>query len=93
MYTPHTPEDIAAMLERIGVASIDDLMRVPDAVALKTPLAVPPALPEMELQRLMIDYAERNDDIWNDILAQHQKEETTIIMEKTLVIEEKTTSN
>jgi hypothetical protein len=40
-----------------------------------------------------IDYAERNDDIWNDILAQHEKEETTIIMEKTLIIEEKTTSN
>jgi glycine dehydrogenase subunit 1 len=63
VYTPHTPEDIAAMLERIGVASIDDLMRVPAAVALKEPLAVPPALPEMDLQRLMIDYAERNDGI------------------------------
>ena len=63
MYTPHTPDDIAAMLDRIGVSSIDDLMRVPAAIALKEPLAVPPGLPEMELQRLMGDYAERNDGI------------------------------
>jgi glycine dehydrogenase subunit 1 len=51
------------MLERIGVPSLDDLMRVPDAIALKQPLAVPPAVPEMQLQRLIADYAERNNGI------------------------------
>jgi glycine dehydrogenase subunit 1 len=61
MYTPHTPADVEAMLSTIGVASLDDLMRVPDAVALKDPLAVPAALPEMELQRTIAGYAARNE--------------------------------
>jgi glycine dehydrogenase subunit 1 len=39
------------------------LLRVPDAVALKEPLAVPPPLPEMELQRLIADYAQRNGGV------------------------------
>ena len=34
MYTPHTPRDIAAMLAVIGATSLDELVRVPDAVAL-----------------------------------------------------------
>jgi glycine dehydrogenase subunit 1 len=60
MYTPHTPADIEAMLTAIGVASIDDLMRVPERVALRQALEVPPALPEVELQRVIAGYAERN---------------------------------
>ena len=60
MYTPHTDSDIAAMLAVTGAASLEELVRVPDAVALKTPLDVPPALPEMELARKMSGYAARN---------------------------------
>ncbi|MBV9647158.1 MAG: aminomethyl-transferring glycine dehydrogenase subunit GcvPA [Candidatus Eremiobacteraeota bacterium] len=60
MYTPHTNQDIEAMLAGIGVTSIDELMRVPEAVALREPLQVPPALAEMELQRLIAGYAARN---------------------------------
>src|SRR5579864_8357460 len=60
MYTPHTPEDVREMLSAVGAASLDELVRVPDAVALKAPLDVPPALPEMELQRYMAAYAEQN---------------------------------
>jgi glycine dehydrogenase subunit 1 len=60
MYTPHTESDIREMLDAVGVASLEELVRVPDAVALKEPLDVPPGLPEMELQRVMSAYAERN---------------------------------
>ena len=60
MYTPHTAPDIAAMLSTVGVASLDELVRVPPAVALKEPLAVPPGLAEVDLQRLIADYASKN---------------------------------
>jgi glycine dehydrogenase subunit 1 len=63
MYTPHTPADIEAMLARIGVASIDELLRVPDEVALREPLDVPPALAEIDLQRLIAGYAERDQGV------------------------------
>ncbi len=60
MYTPHTDSDIAAMLAVTGAASLEELVRVPDAVALKAPLDVPPALAEIELARKMGGYAARN---------------------------------
>ena len=49
MYTPHTARDIEEMLRVVGVASLDDLVRVPDAVALKTPVDLVPALSEIEI--------------------------------------------
>ena len=49
MYTPHTRDEIEAMLGAIGVASLDELLRVPDAVAFKGALDVPAGLPETEL--------------------------------------------
>ena len=61
MYSPHTDADIEAMLETIGVASLDDLTRVPDAVAIRAPLDVPDALPELELQRRIAAYAGKNE--------------------------------
>ncbi len=60
MYTPHTPDDVRDMLATVGVDSLDDLVRVPPAVALKEPLAIPPALPEIDLQRYMAAYAAQN---------------------------------
>ena len=60
MYSPHTEADIAEMLATVGVASLDDLVRVPDAVAIRAPLDVPPALPEMELAAKIAGYAKRN---------------------------------
>ena len=51
------------MLDAVGVASLEDLVRAPDAVALTTPLDVPPGLPELELQRTMTAYADRNDAV------------------------------
>jgi glycine dehydrogenase subunit 1 len=60
MYTPHTESDIAAMLAVTGASSLEELVRVPDALALKSPLEVPPGLPEIELARKMAGYASRN---------------------------------
>jgi len=61
MYAPHTDSDIEAMLEVVGASSLTELVRVPEAVAIRAPLAVPSAQPEMELQRTMAAYAARND--------------------------------
>jgi glycine dehydrogenase subunit 1 len=49
------------MLERIGVAALEDLFRsIPDALKLRRPLHVPPALTEMELEQHMTELAGRN---------------------------------
>ena len=59
-YTPHTEADIEAMLRVAGAASLEELVRVPEAVALKGPLDIPPALPEMELADTLRGYANQN---------------------------------
>ncbi|MGB6985359.1 MAG: aminomethyl-transferring glycine dehydrogenase subunit GcvPA [Candidatus Aquilonibacter sp.] len=51
MYTPHTEADIKAMLGAIGVKSLDDLLQVPDSIALRAQLDVVPALPEYQIAR------------------------------------------
>ena len=51
-YVLNTPADQKAMLARIGVSSVEDLFaNIPAELRLKRPLAIPPALGEMELQR------------------------------------------
>ncbi len=60
MYTPHTEEDIRAMLDAIGAGSLDELLKVPDAVALKTQLDVVPALPEYQIARRFEHFAKKN---------------------------------
>ncbi|HZX69083.1 MAG TPA: hypothetical protein VFE70_09380, partial [Candidatus Elarobacter sp.] len=59
MYTPHTAGDIEAMLRVIGVDSLDDLVRVPDAVALRAPVEVTPQLSESEIAERFRAHAER----------------------------------
>ena len=59
MYTPHTADDIEAMLGVIGVDSLDDLVRVPDAVALRAPVEVTPQLSESEIAERFRAHAER----------------------------------
>ncbi len=50
-YVLNTPEDQKAMLDAIGVASIDDLFaNIPPELRLGRPLAIPAAMSEMELQ-------------------------------------------
>jgi glycine dehydrogenase subunit 1 len=59
VYTPHTAQDIEAMLRVIGVDSLDDLVRVPDAVALRAPVEVTPRLSEIEIAGRFRQHAER----------------------------------
>jgi glycine cleavage system P protein (glycine dehydrogenase) subunit 1 len=47
------------MLRTIGVASLDDLVRVPDAVALREPVEVTPQLSEIEIADRFRSFAER----------------------------------
>jgi glycine dehydrogenase subunit 1 len=52
-YIPHTPEDVRAMLERIGVPDIDDLFdEIPEPLRVGALAGFPDALPEMEVARL-----------------------------------------
>jgi len=56
-FIPHTPDDIARMLEVIGVQSIDELFdEIPRELRAGV-LGVPPALSEMEIGRLLSDRA------------------------------------
>lgn len=59
-YTPHTPRDIDDMLRAIGVETLDDLVRVPDAVAIREAIDLPAALPEAAVLARMEELAARN---------------------------------
>lgn len=60
-YTFNTPEDQQAMLEAIGVASLDELFEgVPQEFRLPGPLDIPPALGELELTAHMAALAAQN---------------------------------
>ncbi|MBW3596566.1 MAG: aminomethyl-transferring glycine dehydrogenase subunit GcvPA [Planctomycetes bacterium] len=61
-YLFNTPEDQRAMLEAIGAGSVEELFDViPEAMRLKRPLALPPALCELELTQHFSDLAEQNE--------------------------------
>jgi len=49
-FAPHTDDDVRAMLDRIGLDSLDGLFdQIPEAVRLDRPLALPDGVSEMEL--------------------------------------------
>ncbi len=53
-FIPHTQDDVAAMLATIGADTIEDLFdEIPEGLRAETLGAVPPALAEMEVARLM----------------------------------------
>ena len=56
-FIPHTADDIARMLELIGVQSIDDLFDEIPAELEAGALGVPPSLSEMEVGRLLSERA------------------------------------
>jgi glycine dehydrogenase subunit 1 len=57
-YIPHTPDDVADMLRVIGVRSTEDLFdEIPAGLKISALSAVPPALSEMEVARLMSERA------------------------------------
>src|SRR5258708_27545013 len=60
-YIANTPEDQRAMLDSIGLANLDELFAaIPAELQLNRPLAIPPALTEMELTAHMAQLAARN---------------------------------
>ena len=60
-YILNTPQDVSAMLRRIGVSSVAELFgNVPPELRLDRPLNVPPALSEIELTRHLTQLAARN---------------------------------
>jgi glycine cleavage system P protein (glycine dehydrogenase) subunit 1 len=61
-YHPHTPEDVRAMLDAIGVKSVGELFRsIPEPLRLARPLDLPPALDEISLLAELRRLAGRND--------------------------------
>ncbi len=59
---PHTEEDIRRMLDKIGVASLDDLYSdVPSEVIFKEEYDLPSAMSEIELRRHFQELADKND--------------------------------
>jgi glycine dehydrogenase subunit 1 len=60
-YSPHTADDVAAMLATIGVGSIDELFaHIPASLRAKAGIALPPGLTEPELRRELEALAGRN---------------------------------
>ncbi len=60
-FIPHTDEDVARMLERIGVGSVDDLYAdVPAEVIFKDEYALPESMSETELREWFGRLAEKN---------------------------------
>ncbi len=59
-YTPHTDEDRRAMLETIGVSSLDDLLAPIPAALRADPLDLPPALTESGVLRHLAGLARKN---------------------------------
>jgi glycine dehydrogenase subunit 1 len=60
-FAPHTEDDVRAMLEALGLSSIDDLYRhIPDEVLLDRPLDIPDGVSEMELVADLSALATRN---------------------------------
>jgi glycine dehydrogenase subunit 1 len=63
-FSPHTDEDVRAMLEACGLSSIDDLFEhLPDEVLLRGDLDIPPGMSEMELLAELRRLAGRNLDV------------------------------
>ncbi len=66
-FAPHTDDDVRAMLEALGLASVDDLFaQIPPEVRPERPLGLPPGISEQELLADVSALARRNrtvDDV------------------------------
>ena len=63
-YLPGTEKDLKIMLDRIGVASVDDLFKaVPADVKLKNDLELEPALSEIDVRRRLGALANKNTTV------------------------------
>src|SRR5207245_9226912 len=60
-YAPHTDDDVREMLERCGVAMLDDLFStIPEPVRLRGGLDLPDGVSEMEIVADLRELASRN---------------------------------
>ena len=60
-YIPHTPDDIRAMLDVIGVSSLEDLYaEVPEELQLHRELDIPQSKSEIEVRRIIRAMADKN---------------------------------
>src|SRR5437588_7301934 len=63
-YIPNTPEDQQAMLETLGLHSLEELLApVPENLRLRRPLNLPQALSEPDLKRLLSGIAAKNKNL------------------------------
>src|SRR5437879_1489425 len=63
-YVPNTPEEQQAMLEHLGLSSMEDLLApVPEGVRLHRPLDLPAALAEPDLKRVLQTMAAQNRNL------------------------------
>ncbi len=63
-YVPNTAQEQQAMLERLGLSAIEDLLApVPEEVRLRRPLDLPPALSEPDLKRVLSKMAAQNSNL------------------------------
>lgn len=69
MFTPHTPEDKKIMLDKIGVASVRDLLNQIPPEFLYPAFNLPPALTEGALKRRLRELAAKNKPLLNFIGA------------------------
>src|SRR5438128_7281920 len=68
-YIPNTEDDRRAMLDRIGVGSVDELFADVPADFRIDGLNLPPALPELDLTREMAELAARNTVAGNGVAS------------------------
>ena len=60
-YTPHAQEEIASMLQTVGVDSLNDLfLDIPEELRLQRDLAIGPGMEELQLRRHLQALAARN---------------------------------
>ncbi|MBF6590112.1 MAG: aminomethyl-transferring glycine dehydrogenase subunit GcvPA [Ktedonobacterales bacterium] len=63
-YVPHTSTERQEMLRAVGATTIEDLLTpIPAEVRLQRSLDLPPALPELDVRRMMMGLAEQNADL------------------------------
>src|SRR5438445_11597497 len=68
-YIPNTDEDRRAMLDRIGVRSVDELFADIPAKFRIDGLDLPSALPELDLTREMSELASQNTEAGNGVAS------------------------
>jgi len=63
-YFPHTPADLQAMLDKVGVKSLDDLYaEVPDSIRFTKDYELPGAMSEIDVRRVFAELGSQNKQL------------------------------